>query len=477
YGHTIYGWARRLTPECGPRDASRLLQLVELAYRYDPEAGLRTRDFIERVRSEHVEAPTPADVRVMTIHKSKGLEFDIVVLPQLDVNLIGQTPPVLVGRPDAVAPIDFICRYPNESLRRLLPQKALDAYERYGKQVLRESLCVLYVALTRAIHALHVIVAPAKKNEKSLPATFAGLLRAALAGGVPADAETVLYEHGNPLWHEKLADSTKPRASAVETPRPAALKVAWAPTPKLRRRGLDRESPSARAHSAKVELATLMALDDGRAASRGSVFHAWFERIEWLDSTEPDGADLDEAAMRRIGARVGASPEDLAEWLAQFRAKLQNPGLRSVLSRGTYLTPRTAPWAGRPKIAGELAGGPPVLEVFRERPFAVRLRDTLLNGTFDRLVLARAQPAAAGKDGNQLRGGKLVAVEVLDFKTDALAPDDPKAIDKIVERYRPQLSAYREAVCGMFALPADRVMTRLVLLEADEVREVVDSHE
>ena len=52
------------------------------------EAG----DFIEMVSATKVEDPSAADVRVMNIHQSKGLQFDIVVLPELDGRLSGLTP-------------------------------------------------------------------------------------------------------------------------------------------------------------------------------------------------------------------------------------------------------------------------------------------------------------------------------------------------------------------------------------------------
>ncbi|HET6884366.1 MAG TPA: UvrD-helicase domain-containing protein [Pirellulales bacterium] len=480
YGKTLYRWARELAEDSGPRDASRLLQLVELAYRYEPDAGLRTRDFINFVENQHVEAPSPADVRVMTIHKSKGLEFDIVVLPQLDVGLCGQAPPVLVGRPDPVAPADLICRYPNEALRRLLPERVREAYDRYSQQELRESLCVLYVAMTRAIHALHIIVSPSRSGDKRC--TFSGLLRAALTEGKPLPESSVVYEHGNPTWAGvgKVAETRQP---AAETwPRRSSFQVDLAPPAKRRRRGLERESPSARAHATQVDLATLMSLDDGRAVKRGSTFHAWFEQIEWLDEGAPD-----DAALRRVAATIGASSADTEQWLAQFQAKLQNPWLRDVLSRHNYLTASTAPWAERTEVCADLADRQPTLEVFRERPFAVRLRDTVLSGTFDRLVLVRSQTAiafSASQPGNvavkrRTKSARaavpstLLAAEVLDYKTDAVTPGDRPAIAKVVERYRPQLAAYREAVSSMFGLSPDRVITRLMLIEADEVVDVV----
>src|SRR5262249_59044614 len=79
-----------------------------------------------------------------------------------------------------------------------------------------ESLCVLYVAMTRAVHALHMIIAPAKGNEKSMPKTFAGILRATLGGGKPAVGGARLYEQGDAKWFDakqgaKLEKETRGR--------------------------------------------------------------------------------------------------------------------------------------------------------------------------------------------------------------------------------------------------------------------------
>lgn len=41
----------------------------------------------------------------MTVHQSKGLQFDVVVLPELDARLKGMTPDVVVDRPRHIDPI------------------------------------------------------------------------------------------------------------------------------------------------------------------------------------------------------------------------------------------------------------------------------------------------------------------------------------------------------------------------------------
>ena len=141
--------------------------------------------------------PATADVRVMTVHQAKGLQFDIVVLPELDVGMTGQTPQIVVSRPEPTGDIERICRYVPKGLRSLLPAGFQEMFSTQEQQVVEESLCVLYVAMTRAIHALHMIIAPSKDNERTIPSTWAGLLRAALTNGQTTAPATVLYEHGD----------------------------------------------------------------------------------------------------------------------------------------------------------------------------------------------------------------------------------------------------------------------------------------
>ena len=51
YGRAIQHWAELLESSCDQRDASRLQQLVEVAYGYEPLATLRTADFLRYVES------------------------------------------------------------------------------------------------------------------------------------------------------------------------------------------------------------------------------------------------------------------------------------------------------------------------------------------------------------------------------------------------------------------------------------------
>ena len=87
YGPTLGRWVHELAPRCDAPEVQRLLQLVELGHRWDERATLRPTDFTRYVSGEAVEDPSSAWVQVMTVHQSKGLEFDAVVLPELYASL------------------------------------------------------------------------------------------------------------------------------------------------------------------------------------------------------------------------------------------------------------------------------------------------------------------------------------------------------------------------------------------------------
>ena len=83
----------------------------------------------------------------MTIHQAKGLQFDTVVLAELDGQLVGQPETCVVGQPSPTEPINRVCRYRNESVQKLLPAELRQMFDETVRQSVQESLCVLYVAL------------------------------------------------------------------------------------------------------------------------------------------------------------------------------------------------------------------------------------------------------------------------------------------------------------------------------------------
>ncbi|MDP6444992.1 MAG: hypothetical protein QF805_14440, partial [Pirellulaceae bacterium] len=70
---------------------------------------------------------------------------------------------------------------------------------------------------------------PSPTNERSLHKTFAGLVRAALTDGEPAEPETVLHEHGDVHWSPQAAPSDVIAGALRKTPRPVDIPLAEMP--------------------------------------------------------------------------------------------------------------------------------------------------------------------------------------------------------------------------------------------------------
>ncbi|MEA1952688.1 MAG: UvrD-helicase domain-containing protein [Planctomycetota bacterium] len=461
YGPMIDDWTRILADVCEHRDLGRLVQLVEMAYGYEADATSRPGDFAEMVENRRVEDPTSASLRVMTVHQSKGLQFDIVVLPEMDARLYNQTPQFVTGRNTPTEPVSRVCRYVSEKTRELLPKALQKTFEDYQRRKIEESLCLLYVAVTRAVHALHIIVPPSAEREKSLPTTFAGVLRAALCHDTqPLEQEKVVFEHGDPNWAAaagKTAVAIIPETDDDETPEPLVFKFAQSPA--RQRRGLERRSPSQLEGGPTVDLGERLRLDTAEALGLGTLVHAWFEQITWLEDGEPSDEVLCE-----IGRRQGFSAAKLSRPLEQFRRSLANSAVRNALSRQAYAgqtdTGQTAQdHASCVHLVAHCDLKSPSWQVRQEYPFAVEDGEGILSGTIDRLVVL-------------YDGDRPVGADVIDFKTDAVSLDRPEEFEKRVEVYRPQIEAYRRAVVELTGLPADRISARLLFSQAGCVRKV-----
>ncbi len=445
YGPTVYALAGQLAPACNRRELRRLEKLIGLAYQYDDAATSRPRDFVEYVSAAKVRDPIAADVRVMTVHQAKGLEFDIVVLADLEADLIGQRGDLVVGRPSPTEPIDRICRRCSKEVQQLMPESWQRLFRQADQQDVSESLCVLYVAATRAVHALHMIVAPSAENERSLHKTFGGLLRAALTDGGRLAPEQIGYETGDREWFDNPGVEREPSAAEVaeKVESLAPLEVNLAAPAKQRWRGLQRVSPSSLEGGAHVRLPdewSKSSTDRAAALARGTLIHAWFEQIHWLDDGAPSDDQLCEAAARLPD--LAFSPEDIDRQLADFRAMLAHPNISPLLKRSAY-----------DKFSGTAR------KMETERPIAIRDGDRILAGNIDRLVTV-------------YDNDRPIAADIIDFKTDAIAAGDNKALKSKVEFYRPQIQAYRKAVATLLRIPTDKITAHLLFVAPGMVESV-----
>ncbi len=447
YGKTMARYAEKIAPHVTPRDARRLEQLVDLAVAYDSTSTLRTRDFLEILDRQRIPDPNQSMVRVMTIHQAKGLQFDIVVLPELDKNLAGLHSPFVFHRPRPTDSIDQVCAFANQKVVDILPANFQQMFTETFTGQINESLCVLYVAMTRAIHSLHMIIAPSTENERSIPKKWSGLVRAALLGSARARPETVPYQVGNPDWAQPAESKPEPSAaSPVATVAPKVIRF----RPSQQPRRLPRISPSGLEGGGQTRVGDVFRFENLHARETGTAIHSCFEQLTWTDQDIPE-VDALHAAMMRV---LPGHRKQFQEWSDLFYRFIAQEQVGRALSQSAYQSLEDLGFSAT--VARQLDRQQLSWHPLPEQKILISTDSGLLSGSIDRLVLAK-------------HGKTVVAADIIDFKTDQQGDDLDASLEAKVRFYRPQLEAYRQAVCRIYDLPAEQVHWRLVFLHADIV--------
>ena len=124
------------------------------------------REWDESLCTKTIQSDEITGIRLISIHKSKGLEFDHVFIPFCDWQLENQDN-ILWCQPDEkpfnalpLAPVDY-------SSKQLLGTIYEDDYRHEHLQTVVDNLNLLYVAFTRASKSLHVIGRRNAKNSRS----------------------------------------------------------------------------------------------------------------------------------------------------------------------------------------------------------------------------------------------------------------------------------------------------------------------
>src|SRR5690606_8726876 len=173
---TIQGWVRAIAGDTDERQYRRCMQLIGLAQIFDQRTSARIDEFVHMVESRAVADPAESTVQVMTVHQSKGLEFDIVILPELESEIAPtRTLKVVYERDGDAGPITRIARHVSKDMWQTFPDLA-PMFEQHIGRLAFESLCLLYVALTRARQGLFMLVDPPSEGARSIPARLSQVL-------------------------------------------------------------------------------------------------------------------------------------------------------------------------------------------------------------------------------------------------------------------------------------------------------------
>jgi len=482
---TIQKWAVAVRDQCDPHDADRLHRLVLLATEFEsrPDVGGAAdaaAGFVRLVGVRRVDDPSAAAVRLMSIHGSKGLEFDSVILCDLEASFFKASPSVLTARETIDGPL-VVASVPASAAVRKLDPLLREMYAEWRSRVVRDEICALYVAMTRAVYSLEMIAAAPKGDSSSV--SFARVLFGALASSptdaprersdpAPAESEhaaTPIWEIGDPLWREHLTSPAAPPATSHEpSPTPLAdTPSLFAPTPTApppaaalaldwarRTRFLPALTASRREPNPFADGDAALLPEARDARERGLLVHAWLQLIGFLEDGEPSLATL-----MHVASDLPLAPGlDVAALAAAFRRELRSPALAGALSRSVH--------ESAPSLRAH---------VWRELPFIVPGRDgaSVNSGRFDRLVVVSEHaPEARGAvaDGRavlktpaDLHSGRVRLVEVVDFKTGREHASGPGREARDVA-YARQLRIYEHAASKMLGVDPALVRSRLVYL-------------
>ncbi|WP_088339873.1 UvrD-helicase domain-containing protein [Robiginitalea sediminis] len=186
---------------CGEGDGY-LLYLLDLAHevgqRHDPSIA-RFLEYWETHEDKlSVAAPEGQQaVRLMTIHKAKGLEFPVVIYPFADTQIyFEQRPKVWLEVPaPEFAGFPYLQLSKRQEMERYGPE-AREAYLQERERLELDAFNVLYVAQTRAAEALYVFTRQRSRSASSPMSDYGSLYQSYLEAAGLWEAGRQVYTFG-----------------------------------------------------------------------------------------------------------------------------------------------------------------------------------------------------------------------------------------------------------------------------------------
>ncbi len=297
FGALIRGWVGRACASgiIGPQE---LEAFVSAAAAFDLSSARAAdwRGFVRWVEHHTLEEnETPGAVRVMTVHQAKGLGVDMVILPELGgkaMTEFREDAGISLHR-DANGKVLWGLALPRKDWCEADPV-LLEAREEMRAKQSYESLCVLYVAMTRAKKALYCLTARGRNDKNSgnwLEKNF------------PGDGDR--REQGDPKWFSEFSISNLRSPDSLPPSAPSLQVSGFRFQPSL--------PPSRQARRNAREILT------GKGARKfGAEVHRSLAQIEWNDGkiAAVEGEDAAAERVRRFlatpdAAKIFTRPKDV----------------------------------------------------------------------------------------------------------------------------------------------------------------------
>jgi ATP-dependent exoDNAse (exonuclease V) beta subunit len=408
--------------------AKRVQQILALAVKFDQNDHRDLGAFATHLELSSLrDTADPRSVQVLTIHRSKGLQYTAVYLPCLnsEKQKIAQ---VRVSDPMVKTDEDFIPEWaltrPKTEVTEADPATLEAVLIKERTAAAYENLCRLYVGMTRAVRRLVLVTDEIElesreelTDEKKFKKYDFAMLIEAVLGGTSGESKgrkvempgvcpaEIMAQHGSDAW---IAHAAKAPATTTE----AAVRDINQLTP-VRRTERLRPSKSGKAFEGGWR--------PGKDTARGKVFgtlvHELCNHLEW------DGA----AFLAGLKARAWPveTPESYDEAAAAIEACLKSAPVAELLLN---------------KPAGVL--------LWNERKATLMHEGKAITAVFDRVHVIPGQSAT-----------------VIDYKTNDCS------VEHLREMYQGQMDLYRIAVAKLCGLKPDKVRCVLIHVRKGELVE------
>jgi len=415
------------------------------------------------------ETSSDCGVQLMTIHKSKGLEFEIVIVPELQAGSSRGRSRMLSwlerGLPPENSAYDsdgstevtefLVAPLQSKGSDRGSAKQWVDRV--YADREKQETRRILYVAATRARDELHLFAQPACKLDKSGEWTLAEPKDSLLATAWPALHREI--EQRFDAWKSAIAELVTDAEPAILESLAASaesnLLVMPAPFKPTILRRLPADYRPYQSISAPLNSAEVLG-----APSIRNLLGEWVGEEELPPGVFPRGASADQLYSRHEGSllsrALGTAVHSLLESLSNLRNTNDWPQTRTALKQ---FQPRIAAQiratgidaAGSAALASEAlqlalaASSDPtgqwLLSPHSEQATEARwtgvVAGALRTVQVDRLFLAGLQPLSTGSEARW----------IIDYKTaHADIPDLAAALPQLRATFAPQLHAYAQVL-------------------------------
>ncbi len=380
-------------------------------------------------------ASSDCGVELMTIHKAKGLEFEVVIVPDLHTSPRRNTGNLLSwlerGLPPS-APCEFSDSV-TEFLIAPIRQKGADSgaarqwVDRLSRErEIHEACRLLYVAATRAREELHFFARPSYKSVAGVPTELVEPRESLLRTGWPAWQAEIQRQFDQ--WRAAPEPITLPSVAAEELVRNNLIDFPLAaeePIP-IRRLPSDFSLRSASLAPAAADesllgIGRLYERHEGGLLSRafGKAVHTLLEQLAQRLAAQPRDAAFRALALEqpRVAAIIRAAGVE-----SSAADRMASQALRIVLGAASdpianwILAPHPGA-ANEVRWTGIVAGGLRTVRV-------------------DRVFLAGPSPEAAASPGED-------AWWIIDYKTAHEDSLDPAlALPELRRQFAPQIEAY-----------------------------------